>query len=554
MKSLKESLGIAAIAIQLPVLSADGDFAGVVDLISMTSLLWNTPITPNTSARNTPPPAPSSEPVGVDHSLRTVAMAARRVMLEELAEVDERFLDLFLANEATLDDLSSSEVLHAIKRACLCGAAVPTVCGASLKGKGIQPLLNCIVSFLPSPDERPPVIARLTKTGELISIASSSDSLAALAFKVSYDPARGPLVYVRVYSGSLEARAIVYNSTRDVRERVGQILRVNADELEPITSLEAGEVGCIVGLKKTLSGDTLVLEGGPLGRFVLDGLSIPKSVFALAIEPERSSQQDDLEQALNILCMEDPSLVVDANKESGQMLIRGLGELHLEIVCDKLRRQFGIAVSTGRAYVAFRETLALEGSEEMDFEYDKTIGTKRLYAHMTFRVTHAPGKHSPVLEYKAIANSLSVDEKNSLQEAFDAGTSRGPAGYPVVGFDVEVMSLERNAHTDSGAVRACVAMFLSQLLRGPLKSLLQPMMSVELYVPTKFVGEVLSDLSATRRGIVKEVRNEGVSSVVLGTVPLVTMLGYASSIRSMTQGEGSFSLEYLDHAVVEEMT
>jgi elongation factor G len=286
---------------------------------------------------------------------------------------------------------------------------------------------------------------------------------------------------------------------------------------------------------------------------VLAGLTLPKSVFALAVETEKSNQQDDLEKALKILCMEDPSLHVDLDKESGQTLIRGIGELHLEIVCDKLKRQFNIPVNTGRAYVAFRESLSIDHEESYTYTYDKTIGTKKFYASFTFVVRRKEGDNMiPTINYEDVKHSLSQDERTALEESFEGSVNRGPAGYPAVGFDVDITSFDRDSHTCPGSIRACISMFISSILRGPYKCLLEPIMSTEVYVPTSCLGEVLSDLSIKRRGVVKEVRTEDGNSIISAHVPFVTMLGYASSVRSMTQGEGSFAMEYLEHVVVDE--
>jgi elongation factor G len=539
------------VPIQLPILGVDSNFIGVVDLISMDTILWGTSPTSNSRAVIHPVLSKLDDSNSL---LYESALSARKRMVEAIAEVDELFMEIYFAFEANLTDIPITDILSAIKRQCLRGVLIPAICGASLKSKGIQPLLDSIVTFLPSPLERPPVIARDTKNSVSKSISPTSMDLCALAFKVVYDEARGPLVFARVYSGTLPARQVLHNSTRNIKERASQILRVSADDLEHIDGIGAGEVACIVGLKKTLSGDTLVVEQGPLQNYVLEGLHLPKSVFALALEPEKSSQQDDLEKALNILCMEDPSLHVDVDKESGQTLIKGIGELHLEIVCDKLRRQFKIEVTTGRAYVAFRESLQLIENEDEVFayEYDKVIGSKRLYAGMSFVITKRADIGSPELDYKVVSEQLTNEERVCLEESFQGCISRGPVGYPVVGFNVKIIEIDKNIHTCSGSLRACLSMAMNTVLKGPLQCLFEPLMSLEVYLPTEYLGDVLSDLSMRRRGLVREVKTEDASSIIIAHVPLVTMLGYASAIRSMTQGEGSFAMEYLEHVQVDD--
>ena len=547
MKSMKEGLGSSPVALQLPILN-ETDFLGVVDLVSMQQVLWE-PIAGAARKVN----SPIIRQLHPEDELYETAQEARRQMMEVVAEMDETFMEIYFKFENNLDDIPHDALVSAIKRQTLLCNLVPTFCGASLKGKGIQPLLNGIIHFLPSPADRPPVDARDSKSRASKKIPASSTELCALAFKVTHDTMRGALIYVRVYSGSILARQVLRNSTRNLKERVSNLLKVSADDMEPIESINAGEVGCIVGLKQTLSGDTLVTDQGPLQNYVLAGLELPKSVFSIAIEPDTSSQQDNLEKALSILCLEDPSLVVELDKESGQTLLRGIGELHLEIVCDKLRRRFGIEVTTRKAYVAFRESLLLDAAEEeMNFVYDRVIGSKRLFAGLSYVISRRVDKGTPRIDYQSIADSLSTDEKSALEDAYSSSVNRGPAGYPAVGFDIRLTSMQRDHHTCSGSIRACVSNLVYSLLRGPRRVLLEPIMSLELYLPSVYVGEVLSDLTSKRRGIVKEVKTEESSTVVIGQVPLATMLGYASSIRSMTQGEGSFTLEYLDHVEVDE--
>ena len=544
---MKDGLGANPVALQLPILD-DADLLGVVDLISMQKILWE-PMVGSARKASTP----IIQELGGEDDLYKSALEARKQLLEVIAEVDEAFLEVFFSHESDLSMIPRDALVAAIKRQTLLGNIVPTLCGASLKGKGIQPLLNSTVHFLPSPADRPPVDARDLKSGALKQILPMSKDLCALAFKVAHDAIRGNLVYIRVYSGSILARQVLRNTTHNIKERVSNLHKVSADDMEPIEAIHAGEVGCIVGLKQTQSGDTLVVDQGPLQSYVLAGLELPKSVFSIAIEPDTSSQQDALEKALNVLCVEDPSLVVDMDKESGQTVLRGIGELHLEIVCDKLRRRFGIEVTTRRAYVAFRESLNLEEvEEEMSYEYDRNLGSKRLFAGFTYIPVRRSDKSTPQVDYQLVADSLNSDEKSALEDAFASSVSRGPSGFPAVGFDIKLTSLQRNTHTCPGSIRACVSMLVFSLLKGPKRSLLEPMMSLELYLPSIYVGEVLSDLTSKRRGVVKEVKTEDASTVVIGEVPLATMLGYASSIRSMTQGEGSFTLEYLDHVEVDE--
>jgi elongation factor G len=317
--------------------------------------------------------------------------------------------------------------------------------------------------------------------------------------------------------------------------------------------MSAGNVACIVGLKDTVTGDTLVADKSPLQSFVLDGLTIPPAVYSLSVEPEKSSQQPDLEAALAILCMEDPSLRIEVDKESGQTVLRGIGELHLEIVCDKLRRQFNIEVTTGKAYVNYRESLyEAAGVIAKKFVYDRMIGTKRMFASINFEVSPKESAEEPGIEVPdAVRQQCTADEYVSIMDGLKNSFSRGPLGFPVTGLHVKVAGIEKDQDTSPGSIRACVSMFIDSLLRGDDKALLEPIMAVEIELPNGYMGDVLSDLTVRRRGHVKDVITREVNSTITADVPLATMLGYATTIRSMTQGEGSFSMEYVKHVAVD---
>ncbi len=544
--SLKNKLGANAVAIQMPV-GAEETYAGVVDLISLRKFVWDL-----TSKAPVPPVV---SVLSADDALFEEAQERRSAMLESVAELDEPFMERYLEAEEGGTALSTSEILDAIRRTCLSNALVPTLCGASLRGKGVEPLLDSVLAFLPSPQDNRPFTAVDKKNGTEKSLTADSKDLCALAFKVKYDAARGPLVFARVFSGSLTSKHSLFNSSQGSKERINQLLQVSADDLATLPECGAGEVCCIVGLKHTSTGDTLVTDNGPLKNFVLDGLTIPPPVFALAVEPEKVSQQDDLEEALRIMCTEDPSLKMEISAESGQTLIRGIGELHLEIVIDRLKREFNLEVTTGKAYVAYRESLeAQEGVQTFTHTYDRTVGPKRMFATLEFEVRTTGLLVDPTVRIeKTVKSVLSADEYVALDEGLRAALARGPRGYPVVGVDVVVTNVTRDADTTAGAVRACSSLFVGELLSNEhQRVLLEPVMSVEAELPERFVGDVLSDLTVKRRAQIKEITS-GVSAMhqIYASVPLASMLGYATSIRSMTQGEGCFSSEYSTHVPVD---
>jgi elongation factor G len=495
-----------------------------------------------------------------DDELYEEALRKKEELLEAIAEVDEIFMERYLeASDAPGDEpmalrFKTGEVLDALRRACLANALVPVLCGASLRGKGVEPLLDSILAFLPNPKDNKPFRAVNRDTQAVKELTAVSNDLCALAFKVTHDAARGPLVFARVFSGNLTAKHALFNSSQKSKERINQLLQVSADDLATLPQCGPGEVCCIVGLKHTSTGDTLVTDNGPLKSYVLDGLTVPPPVYALAVEPEKASLQDDLEAALRIMCLEDPSLKMEISAESGQTLIRGIGELHLEIVVDRLNRQFGLEVTTGKAYVAYREGLyPQDDAMPLEFTYDRTVNLKRLYATLQFSV-RATGKITePVVHIeKAVKAALTADEYISLHDGLHAALNRGPRGFPVVGIEVTATGAVRDNDTSPGAIRACASLFVNDLLTNDNRVLLEPVMSVEVELPEKFVGDVLSDLTVHRRAHIREiVANADQKHIIHAQVPLAAMLGYATTLRSMTQGEGAFSSEYETHLPVE---
>mmetsp|Transcript_429 Transcript_429/g.752 ORF Transcript_429/g.752 Transcript_429/m.752 type:complete len:775 (+) Transcript_429:27-2351(+) len=595
LQSIKSKLGANVVPIQYPI-GAEETFQGVVDLISMRKFTWEssvssnrTPSAPKVVTLSAPSAGASAGASGLpeeeDPELFEDAWAMRQVMLEGLAEQDEIFMEQYLeymesaeGGEGVEDgQIGSQDILDAIRRSCIEGNVVPALCGASLRGKGVEPLLDSIVAFLPSPLDNPPFKAINRKSKASKKLTAESPDLCALAFKVTYDHERGPLVFARVFSGKFTPKQTLLNSSKGSRERINQLLQVSADDLETMPQCGPGEICCLVGLKHTRTGDTLVVDQGPLKGYVLDGLTIPAPVFSLAVAPPKTSQQADMEAALEIMCTEDPSLSVELSKESGQTLIRGIGELHLEIVVDRLRRQFKLDVTTGKAYVAYRESLvALDEPISTDYVYEREVGVKRLFAGMSFVVELNGSTDPPVITIDpAVQSQMPAEEVSTLQETLDAALSRGPRGYPVVGVNVTVTHFDRDADTTSAAMVSCARRFIRDLLGNEeVQTLMEPLMSLEVEVPEAFMGDVLSDLTVKRRAQIREISAAGIGEsnaqsdgtlknaspssaaadqkmVVHAMAPLAGMLGYATSLRSMTQGEGTFSSEYDSHVLVD---
>jgi len=586
LRSVDQKLGVTTLPLQFPCRNAEGEFNGYVDLLSMNRYEWMD-VKSAAYARHLAAPAePKAKkeqypftilPLEEEDSVWEDATTARAAMLDTLAGADEEFMEYFLENEEQIDvsdEKGLALTVAAIRRLTLTRSVLPALCGASLRGRGVSTLLDSVLAFLPSPPERPPPIAvksgvesqaeakyRMSggkkKSEEFKSITTDMPALCSLAFKVVYDKARGPLVYVRNYAGAIRSKQVLWNSTKRQKERLNQLLLVSADDLDNVEEIGAGEVACLVGLKHTVTGDTLVDYNGPLHSYVLAGMTIPKAVFSLVIEPEKSSQQTELEQALAILTMEDPSLIYEIESESGQNVIRGIGELHLEIVVDKLQRQFGLSVLTGKAYVAYRETLNKDvGPVQKRHLYDRTIGVKRMFATLTIEITPIGDASEPsvIVEPEAAALLQTAEEADQLQLSIKNALRRGPRGFPVAGITVRVQHVERDQDTTVGSLQACAAIAMEKLLSSPSQALLEPLMALEVEVPSRFVGDTLQDLTATRRAHIQDIVTgvgEGAAadlSTIIATVPLGTMLGYATSIRSITQGEGNFSMEFTEYS------
>jgi elongation factor G len=472
-------------------------------------------------------------------------------MILRLAEVDDHIMEAYLEDEDA--DISAEDILVALRRGTHARKLVPVMCGSSLRGKGVEAVLDAIISFLPSPADRPPV-KLAAANGKQTMAPYNGPSLCALAFKISYDKARGPVTFLRLFSGELNAKTVMHNSTKDIRERPNHVYEIKADELKVIESARSGDVVAVVGLKGTETGDTLVTFKGPLHGQRLAGLSIPPPVFALAIEPETSSEQAAMEEALRIMCIEDPSLQLENDKESGQTLLRGIGELHLEIVLDRLQREHNVSVITGRTYVSYRETIgeAYQGN----FKFDRTLGGKRLFAGMTVTVTPKPEASLATPEIvvdKAAAASLTSEELDAVVNGFKDSMTRGPlAGYPIACLQVTVHAVEKDGDTTAGAIRACANSLVNHVINTSQPTILEPVMAVELSVPDQFVGSILNDVTA-RGGQIDEIGADSIPNrqLIQARIPLKSLLGYSTSLRSLTQGEGSFTMQYDRHSPVD---
>jgi len=548
---MRERLGAQPVVMQLPI-GLEGEFEGVVDLLPMEAIRFE-----GERGETVVRTAVADEAGDIPQQ----AIEARTALIEALAEVDPEIEEAYLADEG--GELSV-DVLHAaMRRATLAGKAVAVLCGSSLKNKGVQPLLDAIVAYLPSPRDMPPIEAH--KVDDVDAVVSRrpihGDPLLALAFKVIYDSHRGPLVFFRVYSGRLRLKDALYNVAKKKKERVNRLLQIHASKTTEVDEVAVGDIAAAVGLKFTGTGDTLILNGDP-EKIVLAGMEIPDPVIFRAIEASTAGDQANLDEALARFCVEDPSFVVRADPEAGQTLICGQGELHLEIIIDRLEREYRLKPLVGKPQVAYRETIGTTVTESL--EYDRDNGGKRQYARVDVQITpRERGTGSeividlpPLPDGKPLLPSGFVA---AIREGLEDGLTRGALlGYPLLDVGVRVVDAAMS-ETDSsdGSFRAAASIAFMQGTEKAAPKLLEPTMSIEIVVPEDFTGNVHTDLSS-RRGRVTglgpapgQVEGRGaVAQLISAEVPLAEMVGYATSLRSATQGRAVYTMRFSHYAEV----
>jgi elongation factor G len=525
---VKDRLGANPIPVQMPI-GSEADFKGVVDLIHRKAVLWNDDL--------------GREPVEADipEDLLDAVEEMREQMVEKIAETsDELTLKYLEGDEITVDELKA-----ALRGAVLTNQATPVFSGSSLRNKGVQLLLDAVIDYLPSPLDIPPVLATNPTTEEEISLSPSDEEpLSALVFKIVTDPYVGRLAYVRVYSGKLTQSAMVYNSTKGRKERVGRLLRMYADRREGVNEVLAGDIGAVLGLKESITGDTLCEPTNPV---LLETISFPNPVIAVAIEPKTTADQAKMEEALRKLSEEDPTFKVRTDEETGQTIIAGMGELHLEILVDRMLREFRVQARVGKPQVAYRESIS-RPVERVDFKYAKQTGGRGQYGHVVLSL--APGEPgSGVVFENAITQGTIPKEyipgvEKGVREAAEGGVL---AGFPVT--DISVRLIDGSYHeVDSSemAFKMAGSMGFKEGVQKGAPILQQPIMKVEVVAPEDYLGDVLGQLSARRGEILgMEMRPGGVQAV-RAMVPLADMFGYATDLRSGTQGRGVFTMEF-DH-------
>jgi len=525
VQMIGERLGASPIVVQLPIGKEDR-FEGVVDLVRMKAVIWDEE-TLGASYKEEEVPEP----------MKARAQKARERLLETLAEVDEQFLTRYVDGIA----VGPEEIKAAIRGAALKMFLFPVLAGASFKNKGVQLLLDAVVDYLPSPTDLPPIEGIDPRTGKpAVRIAKATGPFAALAFKIMSDPYVGQLAFFRVYSGTLTAGSHIYNATRDNRERVGRILRMHANKREEIKEVSAGDIAAAVGLRGTRTGDTICDEAHPI---VLESIDFPEPVIAVAIEPKTKEGQDRLSAGLAALANEDPTFRARTDEETGQTIISGMGELHLEIIVDRLLREFKVEANVGKPEVAYRETLT--SPAEAEGRFVRQTGGRGQYGHAWVKVEPVPAGSGFEFVNKIVGGAIPKEyipaAEKGIREAMQAGML---AGYPVV--DVKVTLFDGSYHeVDSSEMSFKIAgsMAFKEAAKRAKPVLLEPIMQVDVVTPEEFLGEVIGDLNS-RRGRVLGVEARSAAQMIRAEVPLSEMFGYATDLRSATQGRATHTMQF----------
>jgi elongation factor G len=527
IRTMKDRLGAHPLPIQLPV-GEESDFQGVVDLVCDRALIWKDEL------------GTEWEEVPIPDALAEVAHEARTHLIEACADYDDELLEAYLADE----EIAPDRIKAALRQATLDIKVTPVLCGSSFKNKGVQPLLDAVIDYLPSPLDVPPVVGiEPSKDGEgkhAERPADDSAPFAALAFKVMADPYVGKLTYFRVYSGTIKTGSKILNSSTGRTERIGRILEMHANHREEREEIQAGDIVAGVGLKQTSTGDTLCDPNAPI---LLETIEFPEPVIAVSIEPKTKADQEKLGSSLARLAEEDPTFQVRSDEETGQTLISGMGELHLEVIVDRLLREFKVDANVGRPQVAYRETVR-QPVQKVEGRFVRQTGGRGQYGHAVINLEPAPGEGFDFvnkIKGGTIPSEFIPAVEQGIEEALESGVK---AGYPMV--DVRVTLTDGSYHdVDSSemAFKVAGSMALRDAARRAKPVLLEPIMAVEVVTPEEFMGDVIGDLNR-RRGRIEGMEPRGNAQVVRAFVPLAEMFGYATDLRSQTQGRATYTMQF----------
>ena len=532
VEQMKEKLNANPVPIQLP-LGAEADFLGVIDLVNMKANTYS-------DSKNK---GETYEIVDIPDEYKEQADEYREKLIESISDVDDAIMEKFLGGE----DISVQEINDALRTGTLESRFTPVLCGAAFKNKGVQQLLDSVVAYLPSPQELKTIVGTNPNTqAEESRKLDIGDPFSALAFKIMTDPFVGQLAFVRVYSGELKSGSYVYNSTKNEKERVGRILRMHANKREEVDSVKAGDIAAVIGLKKSYTGDTLCDKDKPI---ILEAIQFPEPVISVAIEPKTKAEQDKLSDCLVKLLQEDPTFQVRVDPDTNQTVISGMGELHLEVLVDRMRREFSLDVDVSKPQVAFKETITK--AVEHENKYVKQSGGRGQYGHVVIKVE--PREAGTGFEFvnKIVGGAIPKEFIPAVQKGVVESMARGIlCGYPAV--DISVTLLDGSFHdVDSSemAFKICASMAFQEACKKGAPQMLEPIMDVEVVTPEEFMGDVIGRLNS-KRGKIKDLADRAGAKVVRAEVPLSGMFGYSTDLRSATQGRASYSMEFAKYDAV----
>lgn len=531
---IEDRLGANPVMVQVPI-GVEEDFEGVVDLFEERALIWE----------DDQGSAPIIKEIPAE--LEDKAAQKRDLLVEKIAETDDALTLKYLEGE----EISVGELKAALRKAVIANEITPVYCGSSLRSRGVQPLLDAVIDYLPSPLDIPPVQGTDPESEEEIErLAADDKPLSGLVFKIVTDPYVGRLAYIRLYSGTMDQRASVYNPTKRKKERIGRLLRMYADRRENIEEAHAGDIVAVLGLKNSFTGDTLCVEDHPI---ILEDITFPDPVISVAIEPKTSEDQDKLSGALHKLSEEDPTFKVRTDPDTGQTLISGMGELHLEVLTVRMTREFDVQARIGRPRVAYRESIT-RPVRELDYRHVKQTGGRGQFAHVVLELL--PGEDGSGIEFEddiyggAIPREFISAVKKGIRSAAESGTL---AGYPVT--DIKVRLYDGSSHdVDSSdmAFQTAASLAFREGVRRGRPVLQEPVMKVEVVIPEEYLGEIIGQMNSRRGDVLGMELRPGGTQAVRAMVPLAEMFGYATELRSATQGRGVFTMEFDHYAKVSE--
>jgi elongation factor G len=527
---IKDRLGANAVPLQLPIGSED-KFRGVIDLINMKAITYGNDLGDQIEIGEIPA------------DLAADAATWHERLIESLADLDDEIAHSYLEGEPVAPD----RIVHALRAGTLTARIMPVLCGSALKNKGIQPMLDAVLDFLPSPLDVPPVTGIDPRNGEeIVRNCDESEPFAALAFKIAADPFVGKLAFFRVYSGTLKSGSYVYNASKGQKERIGRLLQLHANHREEIEQVSAGDIAAAVGLKNTFTGDTLCDEAKPV---VLEAITFPEPVIELAVEPKTKADQDKMALALQRLAEEDPTFRVSTDQESSQTRIAGMGELHLEVIVDRMMREFKVQANVGRPQVSYRE--AIRKPIRSEGRFVRQTGGKGQYGHAVITLEPLPRGTGFEFESKIVGGAVPREFWKPTEEGIRDALAGGViAGYPVI--DVKAALVDGSFHeVDSSemAFKIAGSMAAKSGVEKADPVILEPVMRVEVTTPEDFMGDVIGNLNS-KRGQIDGIDERGTSRVIRARVPLAEMFGYATELRSMTQGRAVYSMEFSEYAEV----